>query len=138
MRPFPAGELCSLLIPAGLRFAIEWSIKRPEEHSNFVYFVVLFNGRRIVSWGTDPNESSSGLTEYALYEPSNKWEFSEKGVMVKRVGVEKRYFYFNSAPDDRAASHGGHIEVQVFRAKGRKLHDAAPPDYRYQENWGIV
>ncbi|KAH6669123.1 hypothetical protein F5X68DRAFT_236491 [Plectosphaerella plurivora] len=122
----------------GLRFAFEWHVKRPEEHPYFIYFVVLFNGRRMVSWGADPSKVDRGITEYALYEQGNKKGCSVLTAATDKHGMEKRYFYFFSEDDAQPASDGGLIEVQAFRAKGRRLRAAAPPEYRGQENYGIM
>lgn len=130
--------LSTLTDSSGLRFAVEWHIKRPEEYSCYIYFVVLFNGRRIVSWGTDPNKDDRGITEYALYEQSNKWDKSDPESASRSLGYERRYFYFISDNGTQPANDGGLIEVQAFRARGRRLRAPAPPEYRGQENYGIA
>ena len=54
------------------------------------------------------------------------------------MGTEERPFYFAEEYEERsAADDGGLIEVQVFRARGRKRRLANPEDFRNQEQYGI-
>lgn len=104
-----------------------------------MYFILSINGRRIVSWGTSLKSANQGLTEYALYEPDDRWNYSEHGVILKREGIEKRYFQFCPAQQEASiAGEGGLFEVQVFRSKGRQRRALEPMDYRNQEKYGIT
>lgn len=97
------------------------------------------NGRHITSWGINPRIKSNGRVEKALYEPSNRWDQEENGVMFKQEGIEARYFYFVSNQQELSiADDGGLIEVQVFRAKGRKRRAANLDRYRQQDKYGIT
>lgn len=74
-----------------------------------------------------------------MYEPSERWDREENGVMFKPEGIEARYFHFvGGQPEKSVAEDGGVIEVRVFRAKGRKRRAATLDQYRQQEKYGIT
>jgi hypothetical protein len=97
------------------------------------------NGRVTISWGIDPVIKTSGSVMRALYEPGDRWHYQDNGVTLKRDGVETRYFHFVPGPEKTSvAEDGGLIEVQVFRAKGKKRRAARLDQYRSQEIYGIA
>lgn len=97
------------------------------------------NGRHITSWGINPRIKRAGRAEKALYEPSERWDQEENGVVFKQEGIEARYFHFvGGQPPKSVADDGGVIEVRVFRAKGRKRRAATLDQYRQQEKYGIT
>lgn len=97
------------------------------------------NGRHITSWGINPKIKSQGQVEKALYQPSERWDHEENGVMLNPDGIEARYFYFVSDQQQLSiADDGGLIEVHVFRAKGRKRRAAKLEQYRHMEKYGIT
>lgn len=97
------------------------------------------NGRHITSWGINPEVKSKGRVEKALYEPSDRWNHEEDGMIMKPDGIEARYFHFMGGQEDKSvAEDGGLIEIQVFRAKGRKRRAAKLDQYRHQEKYGIA
>lgn len=81
---------------------------------------------------------SGGQVMRALFDPSDRWNYKENGILFKNNGTEARPFYFSNQVEARsAASDGGLIEVLVFRAKGRKRRFAEPEEFRNQEAYGI-
>lgn len=97
------------------------------------------NGRHITSWGINPKVKDKGLVEKALYEPSDRWDHKEDGTTMKPEGIEARYFHFMGGEQEKSvAEDGGLIEVQVFRAKGRKRRAAKLDQYRHQDKYGIA
>jgi hypothetical protein len=81
----------------------------------------------------------SGRVIRALYEPSERWHYKENDVAFKRDGIETRYFHFMPGPEKSSiAEDGGLIEVQVFRAKGRRRRAARLEQFRSQEQYGIA
>lgn len=97
------------------------------------------NGRAITSWGVDPLLQPSGSVKRALYEPSQRWHYEENGQITRREGIEARYFYFLPASKKTSvAEDGGLIEVQIFRAQGRRRRAPILASYRSQELYGIV
>lgn len=97
------------------------------------------NGRHITSWGINPRIKSKGQVEKALYEPSDRWNQEDNGVVFKPEGIEARYFYFVSDQQKLSiADEGGLIEVHVFRAKGRKRRAARLDQYRQMDKYGIT
>lgn len=97
------------------------------------------NGRNITSWGIDPRIQSSGSVKRALYEPSDRWHYEMNGQITKREGIEARYFYFLPTSESTSiAEDGGLIEVQIFRAQGRRRRAPILATCRSQELYGIV
>lgn len=97
------------------------------------------NGRHITSWGINPRVKNKGQVEKALYEPSDRWDHKDNGIVMKHNGIEARYFYFVVGQQETSvAEDGGLIEVQVFRAMGRKRRAAKLDQYRHQEQYGIA
>ncbi len=61
------------------------------------------------------------------------------GVVYKNMGVEARPFLFSKEEEERSAgTDGGLIEVNVYRARGRKRRMPAPADFKSQDGYGIV
>jgi len=74
----------------------------------------------------------------ALFVPSDTWDYKDTGVVYKNNGTEARPFYFSQELRERSAAiDGGLIEVQVFRARGRKRRIPKIEEYRGQEQYGI-
>ena len=97
------------------------------------------NGRSIASWGVNPAVQSSGLVTRALYEPCDRWHYKEDGIVLKRQGIEARYFHFLPTSDNiSVADDGGIIEVQVFRARGRKRRAPVLLQHRSRDSYGIA
>lgn len=100
---------------------------------------MFINGRYISSWGISPMTQNTGCIKRALYEPGNRWHWESDGMLIKREGIEARYFHFLSASNEASiAEDGGLIEVQVFRAYGRKRRAPILIPYRSQEAYGIT
>ena len=75
----------------------------------------------------------------ALFEPSDRWNYKDNGTVYKNNGTESRPFFFRPEYDGcSAATDGGLIEVQVFRARGRKRRFAVPEEFKNQDRYGIV
>lgn len=122
----------------GAQFIIKYAIHQAPSPTCHLFFKLYMNGRHITSWGINPIVKSHGCTEKALYEPSDRWSHEENGVVLKRQGIESRYFYFTDNQQElSAAADGGLIEVQVFRAKGRRRRAAKLVQYRHQDKYGI-
>ncbi|EEY23246.1 conserved hypothetical protein [Verticillium alfalfae VaMs.102] len=133
----------SIYVPSepGTQFAVDWVVDRVPASSSHVYFVLLLNGRRMVSWGTDGSKlnANTGTVEYGLFEPSSRWRSLEQGVELKLDGVEKRYFYFSANTiGTSVATNGGLLEVQAFRSMGRQRQAPRPGEYRDQVDYGIT
>ncbi|KAL1867489.1 hypothetical protein Daus18300_006333 [Diaporthe australafricana] len=97
------------------------------------------NGRHITSWGINPRVKNKGRVEKALYEPSDRWDHKDGGTTIKPDGIEARYFHFVAYQQEKSvAEDGGLIEVQIFRARGRKRRAAKLDQYRHQEKYGIA
>lgn len=75
----------------------------------------------------------------ALFDPSERWNYKDGGIVYKNNGIESRPFFFATEEQGRsAANDGGLIEVLVFRAKGRRRVVSQPVQFRNQERYGIV
>jgi hypothetical protein len=75
----------------------------------------------------------------ALFEPSERWNYKDNGIVYKNNGTEVRPFFFGTEEEGcSAANDGGLIKVLVFRARGRKRRFAVPEEFRNQEQYGIV
>ncbi|CRK27439.1 hypothetical protein BN1708_014819, partial [Verticillium longisporum] len=133
----------SVYVPSesGTQFAVDWVVDRVPASSSHVYFVLLLNGRRMVSWGTDGSKlnANTGTVEYGLFEPSSRWRSLEQGVNLRPDGVEKRYFFFSAnTVGTSVATNGGLLEVQAFRSMGRQRQAPRPGEYRDQVDYGIT
>lgn len=123
----------------GAQFWIEYDVEHNSIPPAFLFFKLYMNGRHITSWGINPRIKTGGQVEKALYEPSERWDHEENGVILKQNGIEARYFHFVAGQQEQSvAEDGGLIEVQVFRAKGRKRRAAKLDQYRHQEQYGIA
>lgn len=124
---------------AGSQFWVNYAIEQDFAPNCHVFFKLWINGRHITSWGINPKIKKAGKAEKALYEPSERWDHEENGVVFKQDGIEARYFHFVGGQAEKSiAEDGGVIEVQVFRAKGRKRKAAKLVAYRHQEQYGIA
>ncbi|ROW11637.1 hypothetical protein VPNG_05569 [Cytospora leucostoma] len=131
----------SVYIPSvpGAQFWINYVVEQNPLPLAFLFFKLYMNGRHITSWGIDPRIKTDGQVEKALYEPSKRWDHEEDGIILKQNGIEARYFHFVAGQQETSiAEDGGLIEVQVFRAKGRKRRAAKLDQYRQQEQYGIA
>ena len=91
--------------------------------SSHLYFKLFANGANVTSWGIDPSKTTTGTVAKGLYEPDASWHYQDEGGDVfKRDGIESRLFHFAEGPENEGPENekGGVIEVQVFRAKGRR------------------
>lgn len=98
------------------------------------------NGRHITSWGTNALKKPDGQVMRALFDPSDRWNYKQDGVIFKNNGTESRPFFFRNETNGglSAAEDGGLIEVHVFRAKGRQRKLADPGEFKAQDQYGIV
>lgn len=123
----------------GSQFWINYAVKNDPAPPGHLFFKLHMNGRHITSWGINPKIKSKGCVEKALYEPCDRWNQEESGVVFKHEGIEARYFYFVSDQQLLSvADDGGLIEVHVFRAKGRKRRAAKLDHYRRLDKYGIT
>lgn len=124
---------------AGAQFCIEYVVENEPCPPSYLFFKLYMNGRHITSWGIDPKVKSQGRVEKALYEPCDRWNQEENGLVFKQEGIEARYFYFVSDQQQLSvADDGGLVEVHVFRAKGRKRRAAKLEQYRQMDKYGIT
>jgi hypothetical protein len=80
-----------------------------------------------------------GQIMHAFFEADKKWNFKVlKGKSSKETG-EMRPFYFseNSTNPSTPAADGGLIEVQVFRANGKRRREPILDTFRPQDSYGI-
>ena len=121
-----------LTTPTGSQFSIKYSVTRlPNPPCKYVFFRLYMNGRGVASWGIDPTVRSTGFVTRSLWQPNERWQ--------DQVGIEGRSFFFTTDEDQKSvAEDGGQVEVQVFRAKGRKPRAPALDKFRSQERYGIV
>ncbi|KAM5366534.1 hypothetical protein ACJZ2D_010502 [Fusarium nematophilum] len=131
----------SVYVPSvpGAQFGVHYSLTRMPEPPCHVYFKIFMNGRNVTNCGTNPALQASGSITRALCEPSERWHYKENGMIHKREGIESRCFYFlpNSSKTS-VAEDGGLIEVQAFRAQGRKRRAPILGKHRDQESYGIA
>ncbi len=121
------------------KFFFSYTINKVPGGQNYLFFKVFMNGGHIVSWGIDLRKVSSGSTFRALYEPSDRFQQNDNGVLLKAAGIEARHFRFVSEPADQSvADDGGLVEFQVFRAKGRNGRAARLDLCRNPEKYGIA
>ncbi|KAJ4263200.1 hypothetical protein NW762_006822 [Fusarium torreyae] len=130
----------SVYIPSdpGTRFGIHYALDRTLQLSRYVYFKVLMNGRNVTNCGANPTSQASGSITRSLSGPSDRWLYKEDGILLKRDGIEARCFSFiPNSTQTSVAEDGGFIEVQVFRAKGRRRRMPILAKHRGQETYGI-
>ncbi|KAI3396122.1 hypothetical protein diail_453 [Diaporthe ilicicola] len=131
----------SVYIPSvpGAQFCINYVVEQEPNPPSHLFFKLFMNGRHITSWGINPQVKRKGRVEKALYEPSDRWDREDGGTTMKPDGIEARYFHFVADQQEKSvADDGGLIEVQVFRARGRKRRAAKLDQYRHQEKYGIA
>ncbi|KAF4964526.1 hypothetical protein FSARC_7557 [Fusarium sarcochroum] len=130
----------SVYVPShpGTRFGIHYALDRKLQLPRYVYFKIFMNGRNVTNCGVNPASQTSGSITRSLCEPSDRWQYKEHGVLLKRDGIEARCFSFlPHATRTSIAEDGGFIEVQVFRAKGRRRRITMLENHRGQETYGI-
>jgi hypothetical protein len=75
----------------------------------------------------------------ALFDPSERWNYKQDGIVFKNCGTESRPFFFNNEAQDKSvAEDGGLIECRVYRARGRQRIMPKPEPFRPQDEYGIV
>lgn len=126
----------------GVQFSFTYKIGNitASPQSKYVYIKAFMNGRHMVSWGAElgKEDGSTGIVSRALYEPSNQWHHRENGIVLKREGIEARYFQFAHDPEKMSiAEEGGLIEFRVFRARSRKRRVPELDSYRGNAYGGI-
>ncbi|KAJ3530399.1 hypothetical protein NM208_g9347 [Fusarium decemcellulare] len=131
----------SVYVPSapGAQFGVHYSLDKVPEPPCHLYFKIFMNGRNVANCGINPVSQASGSITRSLCEPSSRWHYKENGIIHKRQGVEVRSFYFfpNSSRTS-IADDGGLIEVQVFRARGRRRRAPILTKHRDQESYGIA
>ncbi|RSL76913.1 hypothetical protein BHE90_012353 [Fusarium euwallaceae] len=121
------------------QFGIHYSLSKIPEPPCYLYFKIFMNGRNVTNCGVNPAAQVSGSITRSLCEPSDRWHFKENGILHKREGIEARCFYFlPTSSRTSVADDGGLIEVQVFRAKGRKRRSPILGKHRNQDIYGIA
>ncbi|KAJ4320016.1 hypothetical protein N0V84_006094 [Fusarium piperis] len=129
----------SLTPVVGAQFGIHYSLSKIPEPPCYLYFKIFMNGRNVTNCGVNPASQASGSITRSLCEPSDRWHYKENGVLHKREGIEARCFYFlPTSSRTSVADDGGLIEVQVFRAKGRKRRSPILGKHRDQDTYGIA
>lgn len=99
---------------------------------------MYINGRHITSWGLNHQTTPAGKVVRALYQPSERWQYSHDGVTFKPEGIESRYFHFETGPEKSIAEDGGLIEIKVFRSGARKRQAPELEQYRGRDQYGIA
>lgn len=123
----------------GAQFEIHYSLSKIPEPPCYLYFKIFMNGRNVTNCGVNPAAQASGSITRSLCEPSDRWHYKENGVVLKREGIEARCFYFlPTSSRTSVADDGGIIEVQIFRAKGRKRRSPILGKHRNQDTYGIA
>lgn len=123
----------------GAQFGIHYSLSKIPEPPCYLYFKIFMNGRNVTNCGVNPAAQASGSITRSLCEPSDRWHYKENGVLHKREGIEARCFYFlPTSSRTSVADDGGLIEIQVFRAKGRKRRSPILGKHRNQDTYGIA
>ncbi|EEU42009.1 uncharacterized protein NECHADRAFT_51108 [Fusarium vanettenii 77-13-4] len=123
----------------GAQFGIHYSLSKIPEPPCYLYFKIFMNGRNATNCGVNPAAQASGSITRSLCEPSDRWHYKENGVLHKREGIEARCFYFlPTSSRTSVADDGGLIEIQVFRAKGRKRRSPILGKHRDQDTYGIA
>lgn len=81
---------------------------------------------------------SAGKVVRALYQPSERWQYTQDGVTFKPQGIESRYFHFATGPEKSVAEDGGLIEIRVFRSEARKRQAPDLEQCRGQDEYGVA
>ena len=120
-------------------FYFSYKINKIPADQKYLFFKVVINGRRIVSWGIDLRVVTTGTVYKALYEPSEDFQHGDQKAVLKAAGIEARHFQFVAAPEKQSvADDGGLVEFQVFRSKGRNQRAVLLDSFRSQEKYGIA
>lgn len=124
----------------GVRFWIHYSVTQLPTPPNHFYFKLFANGENITNWGINPAKDAAGTIAKGLYASDESWHYRDESREVfKREGIESRLFRFASRPGNSSrAEDGGVIEVQVFRAKGRRRCTPRLSQCRIQGERGIL
>ena len=104
----------------------------------YYFFKLFMNGRNIASWGVNSRKDKNFQIMRGLFEPSDKWNYKVGHVVYKNMGLESRPFFFGMDNERSAAQNGGLIEVRVFRGRGRVRKMPEPPEFKDQEQFGIM
>lgn len=125
---------------AGAQFWIHYSIIQFPTPPGHIYFKHFVNCENITSWGVDPGEAAAGTVTRGLYEPDENWHYRDGGgKMLKQEGIESRSFHFVSHPSDKSLTENdGVMEVQIFRAKGRRRYAPRLGECKIQGGRGIL
>ncbi|PQE13226.1 Cellobiose dehydrogenase protein [Rutstroemia sp. NJR-2017a BBW] len=123
---------------AGARFFVRYNVIDAVAESKWYYFKLFMNGRHITSWGSNSRTRPSGQVMRAFFEPDEKYDYTEGKKIFRSPGTEQRSFFFTEEKEGTgAAEDGGLIEVQVFRARGRKKRAQHVEEFKDQSQWGI-
>ncbi|KAG9234000.1 hypothetical protein BJ875DRAFT_401985 [Amylocarpus encephaloides] len=132
----------SVYIPsiADTRFWLRYTIMESAAKSKYYFFKMLMNGREIVSWGVAANTPHSGQISRAFFDPGPEYSYSDvkSGITYKRMGIEKRAFFFAEAKGKSVVTDGGIIEIRVFRARERERRIQEPLSYKSQHEYGVA
>ncbi|KAL2157573.1 hypothetical protein VTH06DRAFT_5951 [Thermothelomyces fergusii] len=102
----------------------------PSAPCKYVFFRLCINGRHIAAWGTDPAVRPKGKVTKSLWAPSE--------LCHDQAGIEGRSFVFLPGQEHKSvAEDGGLIEIQVFRARDRRVRAPRLEKFRYRESYGI-
>ncbi|QSZ30493.1 hypothetical protein DSL72_000047 [Monilinia vaccinii-corymbosi] len=134
-------SIVSVYIPSasGSRFFVRYNVGDAADQCPWFYFKLYMNGRHITSWGTNTKTRPSGQVMKALFEPDSEWDYKEGKIVYKNPGTEYRPFFFSQESGGRTAGDdGGLIEIQVFRARGRKRRNPRLEQYKDQTKYGVI
>ena len=95
------------------------------------------NGRHITGWGVKSAHGVSGIVSRALYQPTER-RYGTGSSAVRADGIEARSFHIvPNGHSQPLASDGSLIEINVFRAKGRRRRVPNLDQFRDQGQYGI-
>ncbi|KAH6637025.1 hypothetical protein F5144DRAFT_486636 [Chaetomium tenue] len=103
----------------------------PATPCKYIFFRLYMNARPIAAWGIDPTVRPKGKVVKSLWSPCRLY--------TDRIGFEGRNFVFLPGQEFKSvAEDGGLIEIQVFRAKERRVRAPKLEEFKFQENYGIA
>lgn len=125
---------------ADVQFWIHYSINQLPTPPGQIYFKLSPNGESITSWDMDPAEAAAGTVARGLYEPGKNWHYRDESERVfKQEGIQSRSFHFVSHLGDGPLLEDGDVmEVQIFRAKGRRRCTPRLSECKIQRGHGIL
>lgn len=117
---------------SGTPFSINYSVNTtPATPCKYIFFRLYMNARPIAAWGIDPTVRPKGKVVKSLWSPCRLY--------TDRIGFEGRNFVFLPGQEFKSvAEDGGLIEIQVFRAKERRVRAPKLEEFKFQENYGIA